>query len=146
MKVLFRAKLNIEQLARGNDLEAYLHKVIRHYVNRGTIIKDGDDYYGIGLINSYEEIEVYDKEDKQVLKFPYYEDTRSIHFEDMLDSKNNPIFASLSESGKGGDRLYGDAFKVPHCVVIDKFKPIINNYDLFDLLKVADLVVIGIQK
>jgi len=45
---------------------------------------------------------VYDKEDGQVLKFPYYEDTRSINFEDMLDSENNPIFASLSERGKGG--------------------------------------------
>ena len=29
--------------------------------------------------------------------------TLAIHFPDMLDSNNNPIFASLSESGKGGD-------------------------------------------
>ena len=30
-------------------------------------------------------------------------DTRSINFEDMLDSQGNKIFASLSEDGKGGD-------------------------------------------
>lgn len=29
--------------------------------------------------------------------------TLSINFPDMLDSENNPIFASLSEDGKGGD-------------------------------------------
>ncbi len=41
---------------------------------------------------------------------PYYEDysqidpaTLSIHFPDMLDSQGQKIFASLSESGKGGD-------------------------------------------
>ena len=31
------------------------------------------------------------------------ESTRSINFEDMLDSQRNKIFASLSENGKGGD-------------------------------------------
>jgi len=35
--------------------------------------------------------------------YPCDYSTRSINFEDMLDSKNNPIFASFSESGKGGD-------------------------------------------
>ena len=29
--------------------------------------------------------------------------TLAIHFEDMLDSEGNKIFASLSEDGKGGD-------------------------------------------
>lgn len=29
--------------------------------------------------------------------------TLAIHFPDMLDSNDKPIFASLSESGKGGD-------------------------------------------
>jgi hypothetical protein len=32
--------------------------------------------------------------------------TLAIHFSDMLDSKGNKIFASLSEDGKGGDILY----------------------------------------
>lgn len=33
--------------------------------------------------------------------------TLSINFPDMQDSENTPIFASLSELGKGGDRLSG---------------------------------------
>ena len=32
-----------------------------------------------------------------------YLHTLSIHFEDMLDSQGNKIFASLQEDGKGGD-------------------------------------------
>ena len=32
--------------------------------------------------------------------------TRSIHFEGMIDSQGNKVFASLSEDGKGGDVLY----------------------------------------
>lgn len=39
------------------------------------------------------------------------ESTRSINFEDMLDSENNPIFASLSEDGKGGDIIEKDKSK-----------------------------------
>lgn len=31
--------------------------------------------------------------------------TLAIHFPDMLDSQGNKIFASLSEDGKGGDKL-----------------------------------------
>lgn len=34
--------------------------------------------------------------------------TLSIHFPDMIDSQGNKIFASLSENGKGGDRLIED--------------------------------------
>ena len=34
--------------------------------------------------------------------------TLAIHFPDMLDLNNKPIFASLSESGKGGDILLFD--------------------------------------
>lgn len=33
------------------------------------------------------------------------ETTRSLNFEDMLDSKGNKIFASLNKTGKGGDIL-----------------------------------------
>lgn len=33
------------------------------------------------------------------------ESTRALNFEDMLDSKCNKIFASLSKDGKGGDRI-----------------------------------------
>jgi len=39
------------------------------------------------------------------LSYPFKIDqtTLAIHFPDMLDSQGNKIFASLSESGKGGD-------------------------------------------
>lgn len=33
------------------------------------------------------------------------ETTRSLNFEDMLDRQGNKIFASLSEDGKGGDKM-----------------------------------------
>ena len=33
------------------------------------------------------------------------QDTRSINFRDMIDSEGTKIFASLSEDGKGGDRI-----------------------------------------
>lgn len=33
------------------------------------------------------------------------ETTRSIHFDNMLDSEKNKIFVSLNENGKGGDKL-----------------------------------------
>ena len=48
---------------------------------------------------------------------PDYEDveidqsTLAINFNDMLDSKRNKIFASLSEDGKGGDILDDGIFK-----------------------------------
>jgi len=38
-------------------------------------------------------------------------DTRSINFEDMLDSQENKIFASLSKEGKGGDLIVLEAFR-----------------------------------
>lgn len=102
----YRAKINIKELARGNNIEDYLYKVIRHYVNRGTIIKNQDDYYAIGRLNYYDEIEVFDVEDKQILKYPYFKTTLAVHFPDMIDSQGNKIFASLSEDGKGGDKYY----------------------------------------
>ena len=39
------------------------------------------------------------------------ETTRSLNFEDMLDSKGNKIFASLGKDGKGGDILDDGIFK-----------------------------------
>lgn len=53
---------------------------------------------GCGFIHNNSHI-VLDNGDQ----FPIKKDTRAIHFEDMIDSSNNPIFASLSEEGKGGD-------------------------------------------
>ena len=38
--------------------------------------------------------------------------TLSIHFPDMLDSKGNKVFASLSKDGKGGD-IIGFSYGIP---------------------------------
>jgi len=46
--------------------------------------------------------------------------TMSINFSDMLDSENNPIFASLSESGKGGDSLKYNNNDNNHCCYMSK--------------------------
>ena len=42
-------------------------------------------------------------EDSQEIECNY--DSRAIWFDFMLDSNNNPIFASLDESGLGGDKI-----------------------------------------
>jgi len=95
---------------------------------------------------------VYDKEDGQVLKFPYYEDTRSINFEDMLDSENNPIFASLSESGKGGDTIdiysFNEKYRIHNVIYVNlSIKTIDKDKDLHDIeLQNGGYKVIGIQK
>jgi hypothetical protein len=80
------------------------------------------------------------------LKDPEYDDyfevdpsTLAIHFPDMIDSEGTKIFASLSEDGKGGDRvelsnyvqwsdekvtktaIYKEGLK--HCFFHESFKP-----------------------
>ncbi len=42
------------------------------------------------------------------------ESTLAIHFPDMIDSEGTKIFASLSEDGKGGDRLLSIALRNDH--------------------------------
>ena len=87
------------------------------------------------------------------------ENTKAIHFEDMLDSDNNPIFASLSENGKGGDMFLFDNEVFIIWLDTQSLKINATNKDNFDcnchdLLqewfafenKCYDLKVIGIQK
>lgn len=63
---------------------------------------DGNKYLiGCGFIHNETHI-VLDNGDQ----FPIKKDTRAIHFEDMIDSNNKAIFASLSEDRKGGDILH----------------------------------------
>ena len=45
---------------------------------------------------------------------PYYFETLSINFEDMIDSEGTKIFASLSENGKGGDIFTHKNFTSSH--------------------------------
>lgn len=44
--------------------------------------------------------------------------TLAIHFPDMLDKNGKPIFASLSEDGKGGDALENIHYDIRNCIVL----------------------------
>jgi len=46
---------------------------------------------------------MYDNNDQSLDTYQIDPSTLAINFPDMLDSDNTPIFASLSEDGKGGD-------------------------------------------
>jgi len=74
--------------------------------------------------------------------------TRSINFEDVSDSENNPIFASLSESGKGGDIMESEKFKnnmaLNGVVKYDKGRISIDTSGFMP--KFEKLKIIGIQK
>jgi len=89
MKVLFRAR-TIDQ----------------DYTKETEVLKNIDgDWYAIGkeqtpTVEYFNGIKLC-----AIETYPCDYSTRSINFEDMLDSENNPIFVSLSKSGKGGDIL-----------------------------------------
>ena len=60
--------------------------------------------------------------------------TLAINFPNMLDSKNNPIFASLSEDGKGGDLVEGKCRDINDDKLIGhhaplKFKGLVRFYN-----------------
>ena len=63
--------------------------VVGHYTEK---VKEYPGKHYIHFNNGY--TETYERIDPTTL---------AIHFEDMLDSEGNKIFASLSEDGKGGD-------------------------------------------
>ncbi|WP_428739454.1 hypothetical protein [Sulfurimonas sp.] len=58
--------------------------------------------------------------------------TLAIHFPDMKDSENNPIFASLSEDGKGGDivGIIDTDFKYTYKYIKAKF--MLDNMELLN--------------
>lgn len=60
---------------------------------------------------------------------PYYFETLSINFSDMIDSEGTKIFASLSEDGKGGDKLtsFKHYFSINDCW-IDTEETVIMEY------------------
>ena len=79
--------------------------------------------------------------------------TLSIHFPNMLDSQGNKVFTSLSEDGKGGDKI------IENGKYEDSFNPIFNPYFRVSSFSIEDLPkapygqyelhkykVIGIQK
>jgi len=86
--------------AKKIDSDEY---VTGHYFNRKNML-GGIIYHKIDFSTTCDKIAEID-----IL-------TLAIHFPDMIDSNNKPIFASLSEDGKGGDNAthklgYGVTFK-----------------------------------
>ena len=71
-------------------------------------------------------------------------DTRSINFEDMLDSQGNKIFASLNEDGKGGDivKIRDSDFKYVYKYIKGKFMldslDLMNPYLLFEKIGIQE--------
>ena len=59
--------------------------------------------------------------------------TLSIHFPNMLDSQGNKIFASLSEDGKGGDKIIEDG------KYEDGFNPVFKPYFRKSSFSIEDL-------
>ena len=92
---IYRAKkIDSDEYITGN----YIKVQNKYYIYEdGTsdIYLDDEECFEDGSING--EIRIYD------LIFEIDPSTLAIHFEDMLDSEGNKIFASLSEDGKGGD-------------------------------------------
>jgi hypothetical protein len=79
--------------------------------------------------------------------------TRAIHFENMIDSQGNKIFAAVNKDFKNGDRLiengrYEDAFNVVYEPYFDS-----NSFSIKDLPLSSDMTyklnrykIIGVQK
>ena len=122
MKVIFRAKT-----------------IRQDYTKETEVLKNIDgDWYAIGKEQTPTTEYFNGIKLCSIETYPCDYSTRSINFEDMLDSENNHIFASLSESGKGGDvTKYGTIYFDFKGVNINMDRPI----RIF-----SDLVVIGIQK
>ena len=115
MKILFRAKeKNTDNYIIG--YEYYNHIEDEYYIT----------HYITG--NNY-------KVDKS---------TRSINFDDMLDSNGNKLFASLQEDGKGGDIMQDDEYigiaKYIDCQFVVEYENCIDNIDN------GNFDVIGIQE
>ena len=135
MKVLFRAEVdNIEECHIK-----LLSKINNKFYAIGFEI-DLDGEYGITTESGH--------------YFKCKKNTRSIHFEDMLDSETNPIFASFSESrGKGGDIMQHPNSEEESgfntfVVIYDRWQIKAKNdkYGLFGFRLASDNKVIGIQQ
>ena len=69
--------------------------------------------------------------------------TLSIHFPDMTDSQGNKIFASLSEDGKGGDKMKCDEYYGIAKYLDSEF--VVEYENVLDNINNQNFEVIGIQ-
>ena len=88
MKVLFRAETIDQSFTEETESIKLINK----------------KWYAIGdEVNIHRGYQIVEHTNCEMIECDY--DTRAIHFEDMIDSETNLIFASLSEDGKGGDEI-----------------------------------------
>ena len=130
---------------------------------RGLKIGSKDKYI-IGIVSDVVVIHKKDKTEYEVTiknkdeEHKVHYETLAIHFKDMIDSENNPIFASLREDGKGGDNFmfenekfvvwYSNSIGIT-ATNLENFESNCHDslYEWFNYIdKNYDLKVIGIQK
>ena len=70
--------------------------------------------------------------------------TLAIHFEDMLDSQGNKIFASLNKDGKGGDIMQDDEYCGIAKYVDSRF--VVEYENVEECLCEGNFEVVGIQE
>ena len=93
----YRAKcIDSDEYVIGNYIKVH-NKFYIYEDGTSDIYLDDEECFDDGSIDG--EIRIID------LIFEIDQTTLAIHFEGMLDSEGNKIFASLSEDGKGGDIL-----------------------------------------
>ena len=104
MKVLFRAEM-VPQVNSGIFESCKIPIDNRTYL----IGTESYDEHGIYYITSWS------TKDKKFHTVECKEKTRSINFEDMIDSEGTKIFASISEDGIGGDVIRYGGFRMGIC-------------------------------
>jgi len=102
-------KTNIPQYrAKKIDNDEYVEGQLSHYISQDGSIWDDEGL----IIHTRIFYDIDDKEQGYYYSLDKIDpSTLAIHFPDMKDSEGTKIFASLSEDGKGGDRikwLHGD--------------------------------------
>lgn len=98
MKVLFRAETIRQDYKEETEGLKYIDKV---WYAIGNLVEIGSHNV---ILPAKQKVETCGEDAMVDIHYEIKPDTKAIHFEDMLDSESNPIFASLdSETGKGGD-------------------------------------------
>lgn len=138
---IYRAKKqNSDEYVKGQYLPTY--KTERNEYGDNI---DEDEVLHHYLIKSVSNAETDDEDNFHFFGFEEIDPTTlAIHFPDMLDNQGNKIFASLSEDGKGGDKMTDDEYygiaKYKDCEFVVEYENVIDG--IFN----QNFEVIGIQK
>lgn len=107
---------------------------------------DGNKYLKGFPIHQYSHIRTEEGDE-----FPVKQDTWAINFEDMIDEKENPLFASINkETGKGGDLVTYKDYPQKYTLIYDskngvKAINLLNEDDTGYVLNTR-LKIVGVQE